>query len=294
VKTFQRLIIILLILLPVITGIVILSLKGSGNSNFLSSSFKKIGLVRIEGPIYQSRSIIEQLRSFRQDKTISGVLLRVDSPGGGTAPSQEIFNEVYRYKSTKKPIVVSMGNTAASGGYYVSCPARKIFATPGTITGSIGVIFTVPLYKDLAEKIGIQMRILKAGELKDMGSPYRAISDQEYHVFDSLLKDIHNQFIDDVAKGRDLSRDSVALIADGSIFTGKKAVSINLVDTLGSYDDALDYLRKISGAGPSAKVVERHKGSAAFREWLVEEIINIFPQTYTLFSNSSFHYLFSL
>jgi protease-4 len=138
------------------------------------------------------------------------------------------------------------------------------------------------------------MRVLKAGELKDMGSPYRTISDQEHHIFDSLLKDIHNQFIDDVAKGRDLSRDSVALIADGSIITGKKAVSINLVDTLGSYDDALDYLRKISGAGPSAKVVERHRRSTAFREWLVEEIINIFPQTYTLFSNSSFHYLFSL
>lgn len=293
-KTFQRLVIIIIILLPVITGILLLVIRGTDSSHYLPSGFKKIGLVRIEGPIYQSHSIVQQLRSFRLDKTISGVLLRVDSPGGGTAPSQEIYNEVNNYKKQNKPLVVSMGNTAASGGYYVSCPAQKIFAVPGTITGSIGVILTAPLYKELAEKIGIQMRVLKAGELKDIGSPYRTMSRQEYQIFDTLLQNIHNQFIDDVAKARNLHRDSVALIADGSIFTGKMAVSLHLVDTLGGYEDALGYVRKISGAGPSAKVVERNKHSEALREWLVEEIIKIFPQTYTFFSNSGFHFLFSI
>ncbi|MDO5575611.1 MAG: signal peptide peptidase SppA [Fibrobacter sp.] len=276
-------------------GILALVLKGSGDSKSLSSGFgKKIGLVKVEGAIYQSNSIVEQLRSFRQDKNISGVLLRVDSPGGGVAPSQEIYNEVMRYKSENKPLVVSMGNTAASGGYYISSPAQKIFAAPGTITGSIGVIMSLPMYKELGDKLGIQVRTLKAGELKDMGSPYRGITSKENHHFDLLLKDIHNQFIDDVARGRGMPRDSVAVLANGSVYTGNMALANNLIDTLGGYEDALDYLRKISGAGSQAKVVERKKPSSALGEWLIEEIINIFPQTYTFLSSTGFHYLFSL
>lgn len=294
-KTFQRIIIAVIILLPVCAGILALVLKGSGNSNSLSSGFsKKIGLVKIEGTIYQSNSIVEQLRSFRQDKNIPGVLLRVDSPGGGVAPSQEIYNEVMCYRKENKPLVVSMGNTAASGGYYVSCPAQKIFAAPGTVTGSIGVIMSLPMYKELGDKLGVQMRILKAGELKDMGSPYRGITGKESYHFDLLLKDIHNQFIDDVARGRGMSRDSVAVLANGSIYTGNMALANNLIDTLGGYEDALNYLRQISGVGPQAKVIERKKRSAAFSEWIVEEIIDIFPQTYTFLSSSGFHYLFSL
>jgi protease-4 len=279
VKTIQRILIATLIALPVIIGL-FLSLSGDfgweqpGSVNTL----KKIGLVRIEGAIFDSYAAVEQLQSFLDDNSIAGVLLRVNSPGGATAPSQEIFREVARYKEHKKPIVVSMGSVAASGGYYISCPATTIFADPGTITGSIGVILNLPLYSELAKKIGIEMRTMKAGAHKDIASPYRKMSDVENALIQSMLDDTHDQFIGDVAYSREVPYDSIARIADGRIFTGRQAVTCHLVDTLGGYADALHYLREMVGISQKSKPVERRDRLDFFNEWLVEEIVHIFPQ----------------
>jgi len=291
VKLLQRIIIISILILPILIGLVMIS--GKEKSGISSTGFKKLGLVRVEGVIDNSSSIVKQLQSFRHDKSIAGVLLRVDSPGGAVAPSQEIYSELIRFKKQNKPVIVSMGNLAASGGYYVSSPAKKIFANPGTLTGSIGVIMTLPLYKDLTDKIGIKMRILKAGKFKDLASPYRMMSNPEENLMQALLDDTHKQFINDVAEARGMNRDSLLLVADGRIFTGKQALACHLVDTLGGYEDALQYLRHITGLGPKASIVEKNERFSVFREWLVEELIRIFPQLYGFLAPPSLHFLYT-
>ncbi len=278
-KNLQRILILIILLLPVITGLVLLI--GAPGKVAPPASFKRLGLVRIEGVIYNSESIVKQLSSFRTDKSIAGILIRINSPGGATAPSQEIYHEVLRLKDANKPIVVSMGDMAASGGYYVASPARCIFADPGTLTGSIGVILTVPLYKDLASKIGVQIRTLKAGKFKDIANNYRAMSNGEEQILQSLLDDTHDQFINDVAKARGIDRDSIKNIADGRIFTGRQAQTLGLVDSLGGYLDALSYLRKITNSAPNARIVEKTEKLSNIREWFLESMVRIFPQLYT-------------
>lgn len=290
-KNLQRLIIIIILLLPVVIGIVLIS---GAHKVVPSASLKKLGLVRIEGVIMNSENIIKQLNSFRTDKSVAGIIVKIDSPGGGTAPSQEIFSEVLRIREENKPLVVSMSNVAASGGYYVASAARCIFADPGTITGSIGVVLTIPLYKDLAEKIGVQMRTLKAGKFKDIANHYRPMSDGEEKIVQSLLDDTHNQFIDDVSRARGIDRDSIRNLADGRIFTGRQAQTLGLIDSLGGYLDALSYLRQITGAGPNARIVEQSEKFAPIREWLIEGIVRVFPQLYTYLAPCSAKYLLSL
>jgi protease-4 len=292
VKNYQRWIIIAILLLPIVIGIVLLFTQKSESETAISGSAKKIGLVKVEGAISESYSVVNQLRSFRTDNSVSGVLLRVDSPGGAVAPSQEIYDEVLKYKIQKKPLIVSMGNIAASGGYYIASPAKKIFANPGTVTGSIGVIFTVPLFDNLAKKIGVEVRVYKAGRYKDIGSPYRKMSEEENSIIKGLLDDTHIQFIEDVAKGRGISKDSIATIADGRIFTGRQALKQKLVDTLGSYEDAVAYIKMITGLPPKSKLIQRKEGSSVFREWLTEEFSNIFPQLHSFMSKTGPQYLF--
>ena len=258
-----------------------------------SASFKRLGLVRIEGIILNSESIVKQLSAFRTDKSVAGILVKINSPGGATAPSQEIYKEILRIKEESKPLVVSMGDLAASGGYYVASPARCIFADPGTLTGSIGVILTVPIYKDLANKIGIQMNTLKAGEFKDIASNYRVMTDGEKKKDPPIpLMTPTISLFDDVAKARGRSGFNKNL-ADGRIFTGRQAQALGLVDSLGGYLDALSYLRKITGSGPNTRIIEKSEKFSNIREWLLESAVRIFPQLYTYFAPYRASYLMS-
>ncbi len=225
------------------------------------------------------------------DNLVAGVLLRIDSPGGATAPSQEIYQAVARFRKCGKPLVASMGNVAASGGYYVACAAQRIFADAGTLTGSIGVIMTVPLYKDLAKKIGIEMRTFKSGDFKDLANPYRPMSDPERRMIQELLDDTHLQFVDDVATARDLPLDSLLPLADGRIFTGRQALLKKLVDTLGTREDALSYLRSITGVGQNARVIDGKETSEKVREWFVREMVRFAPQLYQFISPWGMHCL---
>lgn len=291
-KKLQRILIIIILVLPVVIGLVLLS--GAPARVAPSASFRRLGLVRIEGVIFNSESIVKQLNAFRTDKSIAGILVKINSPGGSTAPSQEIYKEILRIKEENKPLVVSMGDLAASGGYYVASPAKCIFADPGTLTGSIGVILTVPLYKDLANKIGVQMRTLKAGKFKDIANNYRPMTVGEEQILQSLLDDTHNQFIDDVARARGIDRDSIKSLADGRIFTGRQAQALGLVDSLGGYLDALSYLRKITGSGPNTRLVEKAEKFSNIREWLLESVVKIFPQLYSYFAPYRTSYLLNL
>lgn len=294
-KLFQKWLIAGIIALPVLIGM-ILFLRGNREREGVNPfvSFKSIGLVQIKGTIVESDDYVRQIRSLRFDNSIAGVIVRIDSPGGAVAPSQEIYREMLRFRETSKPLVVSMGTVAASGGYYIASPGTKIFADPGTLTGSIGVIFTLPLFEELAKKVGIEFRVFTAGKMKDIGSPYRRMTEDEKKFIDELLKDTHEQFIDDVAAGRGMSRDSIARYADGRVFTGRQALSVHLIDTLGGYEDALDWLRKSTGLSKDANIVERKGTSSRLREWLRDETASLFPVLQLLRRSAGLYYIMNL
>jgi protease-4 len=294
-KSFQKWLIAGIIALPVLIGM-ILFLRGNREREGVNPfvSFKSIGLVQIKGTIVESDDYVRQIRSLRFDNSIAGVIVRIDSPGGAVAPSQEIYREMLRFRETSKPLVVSMGTVAASGGYYIASPGTKIFADPGTLTGSIGVIFTLPLFEELAKKVGIEFRVFTAGKMKDIGSPYRRMTEDEKKFIDELLKDTHEQFIDDVAAGRGMSRDSIARYADGRVFTGRQALSVHLIDTLGGYEDALDWLRKSTGLSKDANIVERKGTSSRLREWLRDETASLFPVLQLLRRSAGLYYIMNL
>lgn len=201
-----------------------------------------IGVIEIENVITSSKHVVRDLKNFGEDPSIKAILIRVDSPGGGVAASQEIYEQVKKVKA-KKTVVVSMGAVAASGGYYVSLPADIIVANPGTITGSIGVIMEFPVFKDLLDKIGIEFEVIKSREHKDIGSPFRKMSEKEKRLLGDVVMDVYEQFVEATAQARDLSKDSVLKFADGRILTGRQAKEAGLIDTLGSFEDAL----KIAG-----------------------------------------------
>jgi len=191
----------------------------------------KIGVVEISGVITGSLNYIKKLKKFFDDKSIVGVILRVDSPGGAVGPSQEIFNFIKTHK--RKPVVASFGTLAASGGLYASLGADKIVAQPGTLTGSIGVIIQIPNVSNLLNKFGVEMTTIKSGELKDVGNMFRPMSSSEVEFLKNAVFEIHNQFIDDIVSSRGLDREAVKAFADGRFLSGKEALAVGLVDQLG-------------------------------------------------------------
>ncbi len=208
----------------------------------------KIAIVEVKGSITQSSGVIEQLQEYLADEGVKGIILRVDSPGGGVGPSQEIYREIMRIKSTSnKKVVTSMGSVAASGGYYIASASDLIVANPGTITGSIGVIMQFSNFEELLKKIGIKGVVLKSGEHKDIGSPFREMTPEEKRIMQEVLDNVHQQFIQAVAEGRKLDRSKVAQIADGRILTGEQAKNLGLVDQLGNLQDTIEITAKMVG-----------------------------------------------
>ena len=233
----------------------------------------RIGIVDIAGLITDSRYITNQVKKFRQDKRIRGIILRIDSPGGTVGPSQEIYDEVLKTRESGKTIYASMGAVAASGGYYIASAAEKIFANPGTLTGSIGVIMAFSNAKGLMEKIGLQPEIVKAGEYKDIGSPARAMTQKERNLLQSVVTDVHQQFIEAVASGRDISVAEVTKIADGRILTGRQAYSLNLVDQMGGLQVSIDQLAHKVGIIGSPKII-KETPRVGFLDWILKSAVN--------------------
>ena len=229
------------------------------DTDIVIGSGDKIAVVELKGIIISSEDLVRQLKKYREDRSIKGILLRVDSPGGGVVASQEIYEEVKKVKSNKKPIVVSMGSLAASGGYYVSCPANKIVANPGTLTGSIGVISQFMRYDSLLGKIGVEVNTIKSGKFKDAGNPFRAMTVDDKAYFQHLMDDVHKQFMLAVETERRLAHDSVAAFADGRVFTGEQAVKMGLVDTIGTYEDAVMIAAHLAGIKGAPSIVKEKK-----------------------------------
>jgi protease-4 len=222
---------------------------------------EKIALIRLEGIILDAKETLDELDRYRNNPSVKAVLLRIDSPGGAVVPSQEIYEEVQKLRqSGKKKVVVSMGSVAASGGYYIASASDKIVANPGTLTGSIGVILELANVEGLLKKVGVESVVIKSGTHKDLGSPFRSMSPEEQGLLQSVLDDVHNQFIEAVAKGRGMREEEVRVLADGRIFTGRQAVAIGLVDELGNLQDAIRIAADIVGIQGEPKIVETKKG----------------------------------
>ncbi len=207
---------------------------------------EKVGIVEIKGMILDSKKTTAQLKAFRDDDNIRAVVLRVDSPGGAVGPSQEIYTEIRRTLGVK-PVIASMGAIAASGGYYVAAATDGIVANPGTITGSIGVIMELTNFEALFEKIGIYSDVVKSGEYKDIGSPFRPVSDKEERLLQQFVDSVHRQFVSDVAAGRNMPAEDVHQLADGMIFSGEYAKNAGLVDRLGNLNDAVEWAGEKAG-----------------------------------------------
>jgi protease-4 len=236
----------------------------------------KLAIIRIEGVIAESEDIIRQIKKYREEPAVKGIILRIDSPGGGVGPSQEIYGEVLKTASEKK-VVVSMGGLAASGGYYIACAAHRIFANPGTITGSIGVIMAFSNFEELMKKLGLKTTVIKSGKHKDIGSPVRELTEDEKKILQDVSDDIHGQFIEAVAKGRNLKIEAVKELSDGRIFSGRQAKESGLVDELGTLDDAVSYTAKLSGIKGKPKIIQERKEKNILLRLFKENLSSFLP-----------------
>jgi len=257
-----------------------------------------VALIEIRGviasePVYTlsglgtgSRIIIEQLRSAEEDPNVKAVLLYINSPGGSVVASDEIYQQL---KKMDKPVLAYLGDIAASGAYYVACGADKIMAHPASLTGSIGVIVEMPNVEKLMQKLGIEMTVIKSGPFKDEGSFYRGMTEEEKAYWQGLVNQVHEMFVDVVAKERGLPKEKVAAIADGRVYLGKDALEMGLVDELGSFEDALTLAAEMGGISGRPRIIRYRtapglldllfSGSAFNPRWLSEELRNLLPLT---------------
>jgi protease-4 len=222
----------------------------------------KVAVVEVEGVIgvaaersLDTEGIVRTLGEYREDPAVRAVVLRINSPGGVVAPTQEIFTAVRRLREAKKPVVASLGSVAASGGYYVAVAADRIYASPGTLTGSIGVVMQLANLEGLFKKVGVEYVVVKAGAYKDVGNFARSMTPEERRILQALLDDVYDQFILAVADGRGLEPKDVRAFAEGRIYSGRQAHGLKMVDDLGGLEDAIEAAAKMAGLPPKPKVV---------------------------------------
>jgi protease IV len=249
--------------LVVLFGLMIVSviswMFSEDDDNSASTAGSKIAIVELREPIIFSEDIVRQFKKYRENNSVKAIVFRVETPGGGVAASQEIYEEARKTRDSGKPVVVSMGSVAASGGYYVSCGASKIVTNPGTLTGSIGVIMEFRHFRDLMTKLGIDETTIKSGKLKDAGSPFRKVTEEEKKFFDALIGDVYDQFVNVVARERKLDLNYVKKYADGRVFTGRQAVNLGFADTLGTFEDAINIAARLGGIKGKPSVVKEQK-----------------------------------
>ncbi len=212
----------------------------------------RVAVLRISGVIVNPLPVVRKIERLKRDRSVKALVVRVDSPGGSVGASQEIYRAIERFRSEGKPVVVSMGNVAASGAYYLSVPADYIFANPGTITGSIGVVVQHVTYKDLLEKVGIKATVIKTGKFKDTLNPFRDLTPEEKKYLKETITDAYEQFLEAILKYRNIDEKKLREIADGRVLTGEKAKELGLVDGIGGIEDAIEKAKEIAGV-PKAR-----------------------------------------
>lgn len=215
----------------------------------------RVAVVEVEGVIVSGDDVVRDLRDHAENVAVRAVVLRVNSPGGVVAPTQEIFAAVQRVRRAGKPVVASLGAVAASGGYYIATAADQIYANPGTITGSIGVVMQLANLEGLLKKVGVDYVVVKAGAYKDLGNVARPMTPEERRLLQALLDDVYGQFVGAVAEGRQLDRDAVLRFADGRIYSGQQAQALQMVDELGGLEDAVEAAARLGGITDKPRVI---------------------------------------
>ena len=216
----------------------------------------RVAVVELEGLIAETDDLVRELRHHRDNPSVRAVVIRINSPGGVVGPTQEVHDALLRVRQAGKPVVASLGSVAASGGYYIAVAADQIYANPGSLTGSIGVIMQMANVDALMKKVGVDYVVVKAGQFKDLGNFSRPMTPEERRVIQALLDDVHGQFIEAVAKGRKLDRSAVVRFADGRVFSGTQALGLKMVDALGGLEEAIDAAAKLAKL-PTPPPVER-------------------------------------
>jgi protease-4 len=237
--------------------VVNLSLENEGLA--LGPLGKRVGLVEIVGDIESSESVVDQLEHMRLDSSVRAVVLRLDSPGGGVAASQEIYEAVRKVRDEGKPVIASMGGVAASGAYYIACAADSIVSNPGTLTGSIGVIMSFPNTEELFKKVGVRFEVVKTGKFKDIGSLSRAMTPDEKALLQGVLSNVYQQFVNAISDGRDMEKSDILPYADGRIFSGDQARDLGFVDRLGDLNDAIQLAGTMAGIKGRPVVVRKER-----------------------------------
>ncbi|MDP8206439.1 MAG: signal peptide peptidase SppA [Candidatus Electryonea clarkiae] len=227
----------------------------------------RVGLVDIIGPIYDARRWCEQIDAFRLEEKVKAIVIRIDSPGGGVAASQELYSAISRARKAK-PVIASLGSVAASGGYYAAIGADTIVANPGTTTGSIGVLMELTQFYELMEKIGIDAEMIKSGEYKDTGWPFRDLTAKDRKYLQNYVDDAYDQFTEAVALERNMEIEQVKKVADGRVFTGRQAHELGLIDLIGDQYEAIRIAGEISGLGEEPKIAKPPKKHPI--DWLDE------------------------
>jgi len=280
------------VLLLSVFALVGLAMRGSHGGEFAGFG-DKIGVIDVEGVILDPRTVVKQLREFRRDDSIRAIILHVNTPGGGAAASQEIYSEVRRIRDEKKKkIVASVETLGASGGYYISAATEKIYADPASIVGSIGVISQWVNYEDLLKWAKLKDVTFKAGALKDTGNPARPMTPEEKAYFQSLINDMHGQFISAVAEGRKLKMDDVKKLADGRVWTGQQALPLKLVDQIGDFRVAVEETAKAVGIKGEPTLVHPEKERRTVLDLIFGDVSEYIPDRAKLLENHvSFYYL---
>jgi protease IV len=225
---------------------------------------QKVAIVEIEGTIVDTSDLVRELREDLDNSAVRAIVVRINSPGGVVGPTQEVYEALRRLRKAGKPVVASLGAVAASGGYYIAAAADRIYANPGTLTGSIGVIMQLANVEGLFKKIGVDYVVVKAGAHKDIGNPSRPMTPEERRILQALLDDVHAQFIDAVADGRHLERRAVVAFADGRIFSGAQAKRLQMVDALGGLEDAVEGAAALAGLPPHPRVIQPRRRFSLF------------------------------
>lgn len=276
-RWFWGIMIGLVIIAIIFSGIAFLvlavSVSGTGDRTYeyvTSGSGKdKIAVVELDFTIIDPSSIVRQFKKYREDKSIKAIILHVNSPGGGVAASQEMYEEVRKTRDSGKPVIVSFGSIAASGGYYVACGGSLIVSNPGSLTGSIGVIATFTNFKELADKLGVKENVVKSGKLKDSGNPFRDMNADDLEYFQEIIDNSYEQFLDVVSTERKIDKEELRTIANGRVFTGKQAKDLKLVDSLGTFQDAVRIAGQIAKIDGEPSIV-REKNKRNFIEFFLE------------------------
>ncbi len=266
---------VLFVVLLMLSGLALLfaSMQMSGDRLGLPRPGPKVGVVEVAGVLGDDDDVLEQLERLKEDGSIRALVLHVNCPGGAVGTTQRIIARIEGFKEEGLPVIAALDDVAASGGYYVATAADSIFALPGTLTGSIGVIMSFPDFSGLMEKLGVDNQVVKAGPYKDAGSPFRPLTPEERGWMTDVLADVHEQFIAAVIAGRPaMPADSVRAWADGRFFSGRQAYRAGLVDRLTDLDEAVRVAGEMAGIKGEPVIVRKHKETPAWQKWLEQRL----------------------